>query len=190
MKYYTYLFKDIDNTPIYVGKGCAKRWMHHRGASTHLGKLLRKRKKQGFLITPTITYHATEKVALAMEIFWIAVYGREDLGTGTLFNLTEGGEAPSFNSTTKKKMSESQKKRRYIENPAKYDNPKPYVASGKYKRTEEVLAKVRKSQQARDPATRIPPPVEDLTCPYCNKEGRGAVMYRHHFDRCKNRGNF
>ena len=25
----------------------------------------------------------------------------------------------------------------------------------------------------------------ELTCPNCNKIGKGRVMYRHHFDRCK-----
>lgn len=32
------------------------------------------------------------------------------------------------------------------------------------------------------------PILKSLKCPYCNKEGKGSVMYRHHFDNCKIKG--
>jgi hypothetical protein len=47
-----------------------------------------------------------------MEEFWIAFYGRIDLGTGKLFNLTSGGEGVLNTSIeTRKKMSEKAKAR-------------------------------------------------------------------------------
>lgn len=70
--------------------------------------MLRKRIKEGYDPQPIISYEADETTAHQMEMFWIAFYGRADLGTGTLFNLTDGGEGISgFIPTdeTKKKMS-------------------------------------------------------------------------------------
>lgn len=29
----------------------------------------------------------------------------------------------------------------------------------------------------------------ERTCPHCNKVGKGTVMFRHHFDKCKLKGN-
>ena len=46
----------------------------------------------------------TEEAAFEEEKRLIALYGRLDLGTGTLCNLTDGGEGPSLSNTTKEKM--------------------------------------------------------------------------------------
>lgn len=109
MQFYTYLYTDpIDGTPRYVGKGCNDRVHKHKMLKTQLGNLIRKRTKQGYNVEPVVTYHASELTALAMERFWIAVYGRLDQQTGTLFNLTEGGEGSAgyiFTEEVKQKMS-------------------------------------------------------------------------------------
>ena len=93
-QYYTYLYKDTDGTPIYIGKGHGDRAWLHFGFKSHLGNLLRKRKKSGF-IAPELTYHKNELTALAMEIFWISIYGRKDKNLGTLLNRTDGGDGTS-----------------------------------------------------------------------------------------------
>lgn len=105
-KFYTYLYKDpIDNKPIYVGKGKGNRAYYHIYAKTQLGNTLRKRKTEGYVVEPVINYEADETTALEMEKFWINFYGRLDLGTGTLFNLTDGGEkAPGSNPWNKGKV--------------------------------------------------------------------------------------
>ncbi|KKK68410.1 hypothetical protein LCGC14_2944320, partial [marine sediment metagenome] len=54
----------------------------------------------------------TEEEAFRQEKYWIKYYGRRDLGTGTLCNLTDGGEGESGQivlDTTKKKISNSMK---------------------------------------------------------------------------------
>jgi hypothetical protein len=94
-QYYTYLYRDIDGTPIYVGKGCDKRAWSHNKSRSRLGNTLRKRFRDGASLQPIIFNQADEQTALDMEVFWIAFYGREDLGKGTLFNLTAGGEGIS-----------------------------------------------------------------------------------------------
>ena len=93
-KFYTYIYFDPkDNTPIYVGAGTNKRaWKHNR---SKIGCVIRKRIAQGYTIKPIIIPLPTKAEALQMEIFWIAYYGRADLGVGTLFNLTDGGKGSS-----------------------------------------------------------------------------------------------
>jgi hypothetical protein len=50
--YYVYIYRDIDGTVIYVGKGKEGRaWLHFK-SKTHLGNLLRKRLRDGFKIEP------------------------------------------------------------------------------------------------------------------------------------------
>lgn len=46
------------------------------------------------MLVPIITPHESEPEALAREKELIALYGRADLGLGTLFNLTDGGDGP------------------------------------------------------------------------------------------------
>lgn len=99
--FYTYLYKDPRPTKlqqvVYVGKGQGNRarfhWekgvKHNSGFSNFLS-LLRKT-----CLEPSIEIVGrfdTEVEAHADEIRLIALYGRRDLKTGTLFNLTDGGE--------------------------------------------------------------------------------------------------
>lgn len=98
MQFYTYLYRDPkDETPIYVGKGSGMRaWSHSKKTTNpHLKNLLNKRKIEGYIVEPIIHNEVDETTALEMEKFWIAFYGRADLGLGTLFNLTDGGEGTS-----------------------------------------------------------------------------------------------
>lgn len=97
-EFYTYLYSDPkDSTPVYVGKGKNKRAFSHLKHSTNrrLRHLIAKRQSEGYTVVPAITPCSTEVEALALEIELIARYGRSDLGKGTLFNLTDGGEGPS-----------------------------------------------------------------------------------------------
>ena len=129
MKFYTYLYLDPkDNTPRYVGKGKEDRAYSHLNLRkrTKLRNMLKKRIKEGYNPQPIITYHKNEKTALAMEIFWIAVYGREDLGLGTLFNLTDGGEG-----TTGRKVSKDERHRKSIsQSRAMRSKPRPSPKKG------------------------------------------------------------
>jgi hypothetical protein len=87
---YTYI---IDGLPRYVGKGVWRRWTAHRKKNTRLGNKLQKIKQlTGKWIVPDIVSFESDEAAQREEKRLIKLYGREDLGTGPLYNLTDGGD--------------------------------------------------------------------------------------------------
>lgn len=80
--FYTYLWLRADNSPYYVGKGQGNRahqsHKHHRPPKD---------------ISRIVLQHwPDESTALAFEMYQIDFWGREDLGTGCLRNMSDGGE--------------------------------------------------------------------------------------------------
>jgi hypothetical protein len=82
--YYTYLYLRSDGTPYYVGKGEGRRVF--KKEKNHYPPKDRSR--------IVIQYWSDEATALAYEIYQIYFWGRIDLGTGCLRNLSDGGEKP------------------------------------------------------------------------------------------------
>jgi hypothetical protein len=98
--FYVYVYRDPrptkNNQPVYVGKGTGDRDLSHWSRKSHNKPLqdflshLRQRK-----LTPIcqrVFETENEQEAFAKECELIALYGRRDIGTGTLFNRTDGGE--------------------------------------------------------------------------------------------------
>ncbi len=77
MGFYVYMWLREDGTPYYVGKGCGKRAF--RKASPPVDRVL-------------LQEYPSEEGAFEAEKFLIAYYGRKDIGTGCLNNLSDGGE--------------------------------------------------------------------------------------------------
>ena len=84
--YYVYQYLRIDGTPYYIGKGQGNR-AYSKLHNIHLPK------DQTRIVM--IEENMLETDAIAMEIELIAKYGRKDIGTGILRNLTNGGEGLS-----------------------------------------------------------------------------------------------
>ena len=99
--FYTYVYKDPRPTKnqqaVYVGKGTGRRaWQHwekgakHNAAFSKFLSMLRKHKLEPIIEVGAEVEDAA--TAFVEEMRLIALYGRRDLGTGTLFNLTAGGD--------------------------------------------------------------------------------------------------
>ena len=102
MIYYTYAYLREDRTPYYIGKGKGKR-IHKKGKTE-----IKPPKDKTRIIF--LKQNLTEEEAFKHEIYMIAVFGRKDLGTGILYNRTDGGDGiKNPSEKTRKKMSESHK---------------------------------------------------------------------------------
>ena len=104
MYYYTYAYLREDKTPYYIGKGKGNRaYKKHRK-----GIGVPKDKSRIIFLKQNLT----EEEAFRHEIYMIAVFGRKDLRTGILHNLTDGGDGASGaikSEKTRKKLSEANK---------------------------------------------------------------------------------
>lgn len=105
--FYVYVYRDPrpgkGNVPVYVGKGQGARAHAHLSGSSNrrLLRLIADCRLLGCTPKPEIVGRfAAEFDAFALEVALIAKHGRCDLGTGTLYNLTDGGEgAPRVKTT-------------------------------------------------------------------------------------------
>ena len=103
MHYYTYAYLREDKTPYYIGKGKGDRINSKQ-------RNIKKPKDKSRIIF--LKQNLTEREAFKHEIYMIDVFGRIDLGTGILRNMSNGGEGPSGairSEETKIKMSEAKK---------------------------------------------------------------------------------
>ena len=97
MEFYTYLWLRYDGTPYYVGKGKGNRAYTSEGHSVRRPKDSSRILLQAFL---------TEQDALEAEKILIAFFGRLDLGTGCLRNLTDGGDGVTHSPEQRRKKSD------------------------------------------------------------------------------------
>jgi hypothetical protein len=96
----TYQYLRKDGTPYYVGKGNETR------PYSKWRNVARPQEDARILVQ----FWESEEKAFEMEKWWIAFWGRKDNGTGTLRNLTDGGDGPSgliHSEETKQRISKS-----------------------------------------------------------------------------------
>jgi hypothetical protein len=104
MHYYTYAYLREDRTPYYIGKGTGDR-LYKKGS-----RVFAPPKDKSRIIY--LKQNLTEEQAFKHEIYMIAVLGRKDLGTGILYNMTDGGDGTSGwvpSEETRKRMSDAHK---------------------------------------------------------------------------------
>lgn len=101
--FYVYQLRiSTDELPFYIGKGKETRHLEHfkdnmlvKGNKHKINKI-KKAMTDGIEVVSEILYdELTEEDAHALEVELIALYGRRDIGTGCLTNMTDGGEGMS-----------------------------------------------------------------------------------------------
>lgn len=141
--FYTYMWLREDGTPYYVGKGSGRRAYQNKDHCVkhpqHKHRVL-------------ISYWGSEEEAFSIEKWWIRFWGRKDLGTGILRNMTDGGDGPSGwvpSDETKAKI----KKARQHQTFSKETREKMRIAHTGLKKSEETKAKIRTSTKMAKPRT-------------------------------------
>lgn len=115
MEFYVYLYCDPKTlVPFYAGKGKGNRaWSHlTRVDKAPMTYKIRKLQREGLTPVISVLFCETEELAFLAEVEMIDKYGRKDQKTGTLLNLTDGGEGVSgyaFSSDQISRRAESQK---------------------------------------------------------------------------------
>jgi hypothetical protein len=107
--FYVYVYRDPrplkKDQPVYVGKGTGDRDISHWSKGSHnkpFQDFISHLKQRGLVaLCERVFETEVEAEAFAKEIELIALYGRRNTGTGTLFNLTDGGEGASGTIRTK-----------------------------------------------------------------------------------------
>ena len=217
---YTYAYPD-SGVVFYVGMGKNKRDREHLS-------LVRRRKanlKNNILnkicasgqepIVTRIIDNIDRELAAFIEIEFIAKYGRIDMGTGPLANMTNGGEWNDYWSGRKRDVATMQK---MAEARAKVPHGmlgKKHSESAKAKMSAVAMGRtawnkgkvtppeVRKKQSlkrlGRPPANKGLPRPESMkeacrlansvrvSCIHCKKDGAIRAMIRWHMDNCKKR---
>jgi hypothetical protein len=105
-RFYTYAYLREDRTPYYIGKGNGRRIYDKNGRPCN--------KPKNKLRIIFLKQNLTEEDAFKHEKYMIALFGRKDLGTGILYNKTNGGDGCSgliHNEESKKKMASGKNKK-------------------------------------------------------------------------------
>ena len=136
-RFYTYAYLREDKTPYYIGKGKGNRAYRRRY------KGIKPPKDKSRIIV--LKQNLTEEEAFKHEIYMIAVFGRKDLGTGILYNKTNGGDGCSGAIRTEETKQKIREKRALQEFTDEARLKISKALKGK-KRPQEVVEKIKKGR--------------------------------------------
>lgn len=189
--YYVYQYLREDLTPYYIGKGKGRRKFAHHNVSVP---------KDNTRIQ-ILAHTLSEFEAFNLEKKLIKQYGRKDLGTGILRNMTDGGDGVSgkiVSEQAKKSISIAKTKWHQINDISGINNP----MYGKT-HSEEVCSASRERairtgfvgcRKGKDPWNKgVKPgprgpnknPVTKVPCIHCGLEVAPHILSRFHNDKCK-----
>lgn len=195
--YYTYVYRDpATGIPRYVGKGSGGRSHRHlkRTHNKTLGGWLRSLLKAGETPKIEIYQAASEDLAFSLEIWFIHKYGRKDIGTGPLFNNSDGGDQPPSHAGRSKSKEHRLKiglsntgKTKGLSFPSR-SHPSPFKGRTDIERLGEERAanaaqarsksKIGNSWNVGKPKTRV-------QCSHCSRMFAPHTLSQWHGTKCK-----
>jgi len=164
---------------IGIGKNRSRAYNSSKGRSVYWKNIVAKTEYQVDILFEDLSWEeACEK-----EKELITLYGRRDLGLGTLVNLTDGGEG-SINLADSIKDSISTKIKALWTEDKRRERSLSIVGNtyAKGPRTEETKQKMRKPKST---TANMRIPKKRIQCPECGLVGGSSNMKRYHFDNCK-----
>lgn len=173
------------DTPYYIGKGKDRRaWNKKHNVSLPCDK-------SKIVI---LKENLTDQDAKNLEIELIKLYGRKDIGTGILYNRTDGGEGNLGRIVTpehKEKQSLALLGRiSKLKGRTLTEEHKKKISLGNKGRISPNKGKTQsKDSNMKRSAAQAGVPKSKITCPHCNKTGGANVMPTYHFNNCKQKDN-
>lgn len=190
--------KDLTNTTKNICKGFVYRWTNNVNSKWYIGshsgatddgyigngvlfkKAINKYGIESF--TRTLLYQGTDFRAKEAE-YLVENDAADNQKSYNLKNTSEGGSHKGH----KKSDTTNMRKAKLGKNNPSYqkvysDEERAKISEGLKK---AYANGTRVSAQKGKPSWNKGIIPKTLTCPHCDKSGKGSVMYRHHFDRCK-----
>jgi len=183
------------NEPFYVGIGSTvKRAYEKNNRNEMWSKIVNKTDYEVEILFEDLSWEE----ACNKEREFISLYGRKDLKTGTLVNMTDGGDGKINFITPDATKSKMSKVRTGYKLPVKVKNKISNSLTGVCfsEDRKENISKGRKGKgigpcsdlrRASISAAKLNKQQTKVTCIHCNKIGGVSAMKRYHFDNCKHR---
>jgi group I intron endonuclease len=183
---YIYKITNTINNKIYIGLSTksVEKSTNYLGSGEIQSRAIKKYGKENFIKEILEDGISCMQILSEREIYWINEYNSTDHSIG--YNITKGGEGFRSNHTqeAKDKIRKFYKGKSYEElfgDMAEAEKLKRKKVTRTPEQYKVSAKKMGITQQG------VPKPFKTVECPHCFKKGKENIIYRWHFDNCKNK---